>query len=246
MKINTALITGASRGLGKTLATYLAGMGTDLILTARGREDLYRTVQEISFNTVNSGKLMPVPGDVKDPTHRSKLSQIVHDWDGLNLLINNASTLGPTPLPKLKDAALEDVRRAFEINTLSPLALSQELLSHLEKNEGVIINISSDAAVGGYEGWGVYGASKAALDLFSSTMANELRDHNVSVLSIDPGDMRTTMHQAAFPGEDISDRPLPDETLPFWAWLFSQDPASLTGKRFKAQSEQWHLEKELV
>ena len=112
----------------------------------------------------------------------------------------------------------------------------------LKRSGGLVVNISSDAAIGGYEGWGGYGASKAALDLASLTLANELREDGVGVVSVDPGDMRTQMHQAAFPGEDISDRPLPESTLPFWAWLLNQDVLSISGSRYQAQSERWEVE----
>jgi NAD(P)-dependent dehydrogenase (short-subunit alcohol dehydrogenase family) len=121
------------------------------------------------------------------------------------------------------------------------LGLAQEALPLLRQRAGLIVNISSDAARGGYEGWGAYGATKAALDLVSLTLANELRPAGVSVVAVDPGDMRTQMHQAAFPGEDISDRPLPDVTLPFWAWLLGQPPGSVSGRRYEAQADHWEV-----
>jgi len=142
-------------------------------------------------------------------------------------------------MPLLADYPLEGLRRAFEVNTFAPVALVQTLLPFLSTAKGLVVNISSDAAVGGYEGWGGYGASKAALDLISQTLANELQTENIGVVSVDPGDMRTAMQQDAFPDEDISDRPLPNTTLPFWAWLFGQDPAAVSGQRFMAQSEKW-------
>ena len=127
------------------------------------------------------------------------------------------------------------------VNLLAPLGLAQEVVPLLEQSGGLIVNISSDAAVGGYPGWGGYGASKAALDLISVTLANELRDEGIGVVSVDPGDMRTHMQQEAFPGEDISDRPLPEATLPFWAWLLGQNPLAVSGQRYRAQSETWEV-----
>ena len=129
----------------------------------------------------------------------------------------------------------------LETNLVAPIALIQESLSQLEKTRGLIVNISSDASQEGYERWGIYGSSKAALDLASKTLAAELRPRHVSVVSVDPGDMRTRMQQDAFPGEDISDRPLPEVTLPFWAWLVSQDPARITGMRYQAQGTLWEI-----
>jgi NAD(P)-dependent dehydrogenase (short-subunit alcohol dehydrogenase family) len=144
-------------------------------------------------------------------------------------------------MPALAHFPLDGLRQVLEVNTIAPLALVQEMLPFLAASGGLVVNISSDAAGGGYEHWGGYGASKAALDLISTTLANELRDQEVGVVSVDPGDMRTDMHQDAFPGEDISDRPLPEETLPFWAWLFGQEPRSISGQRFQAQADLWQV-----
>ncbi|MEZ4519758.1 MAG: SDR family oxidoreductase [Chloroflexota bacterium] len=156
-----------------------------------------------------------------------------------DLLVNNASTLGPLPMSELLDLAPEDLSRVLNINTVTPLALIQTLRPWLGAGRGLVVNITSDAAVGAYPGWGGYGTSKAALELLSLTLAAEARDEGISVVVVDPGDMRTQMHQDAFPGEDISDRPLPDVTLPFWAWLLGQEPASVSGQRFQAQAELW-------
>ena len=231
--MKTGLITGASRGLGKTLATFLAKQDYRLIITARGREALEQTAQTLrGFTSVTA-----LAGDVRDETHRRTLADA--SQEGLDLLINNASSLGQQPLPSLANYDLGELRQVVESNFISPIALIQTLLPALEKKRGTVINLSSDAALGGYEGWGGYGASKAALDLASHTLANELREKGVAVMSVDPGDMRTTMHQDAFPNEDISDRPLPDVTLPFWAWLLGQDPFTLSGQRFQAQADIW-------
>jgi NAD(P)-dependent dehydrogenase (short-subunit alcohol dehydrogenase family) len=235
----TALITGASRGLGQMLAHFLAGQGYHLILTARGAADLADTAE--ALRPIAAG-IDWLPGDVADSAHRRRLAEAVRQLGRLDVLINNASTLGLTPLPPLAVYPQEAFEQVLEVNLLAPLALVQETLPLLRAAQGVVVNISSDAAIGGYPGWGAYGASKAALDLVSKTLAAELAAAGVSVVSVDPGDMRTAMHQAAYPGEDISDRPLPDETLPFWAWLLAQTPSTVSGRRFQAQAEVWTTE----
>jgi NAD(P)-dependent dehydrogenase (short-subunit alcohol dehydrogenase family) len=232
------LITGASRGLGRTLAHFLAAQGTDLVLTARAARALEDTAQEL---TVYGRRLVPIPGDVADAGHRRQLAQAAADLGQLDLLVNNASILGPSPLPPLADYPLEALEQVLDVNVLAPLGLVQATLPLLRRSRGLVVNISSDAAVGGYPGWGGYGASKAALDLLSLTLANELAGEGVAVVSVDPGDMRTQMHQDAFPGEDISDRPLPEATLPFWAWLLGQERGAINGKRLRAQAEVWAI-----
>ncbi len=232
----TALITGASRGLGSTLAEFLARQNYDLIITARGADGLEAAANRLQDT---AGRILAIAGDVAEPAHRRRLAEQAQSLGGLDLLVNNASDLGPSPLPALADYPLGALSKVFQINVFSPIALVQELLPSLQARRGMVVNISSDAAVGGYPGWGGYGASKAALDLVSLTLANELRPDGIAVVSVDPGDMRTDMHQAAFPEEDISDRPLPDVTLPFWGWLLGQDPIEISGKRLQAQSERW-------
>lgn len=231
-----ALITGASRGLGRTLAHFLAAQGADLVLTARGERALEDTAQEL---VAYGSRIAAVPGDVADAGHRQRLVQAAAELGGLDLLINNASILGPTPLPVLVDYPLAALEQVLAVNVLAPLGLVQAALPLLRARRGLVINLSSDAALGGYAGWGAYGASKAALDLLSLTLSNELAGEGVTVVSVDPGDLRTQMHQDAFPGEDISDRPLPEATLPFWAWLLGQERAAIQGKRLRAQAEVW-------
>ena len=187
-------------------------------------------------------KIIALAGDVGNPQHRQRLVDAVQSLGRLDLLINNASLLGPSPQPELTNYPLETLEQVLDVNVLAPVGLIQDALPLLESSAGLIVNISSDAAVAGYAGWGGYGASKAALDLISVTLANELKESGVAVVSVDPGDMRTAMHQEAFPGEDISDRPLPEVTIPFWAWLFGQEPSTISGQRFQAQSEQWVAE----
>ncbi|MBX3014528.1 MAG: SDR family oxidoreductase [Caldilineaceae bacterium] len=233
-----ALITGASRGLGRVLASFLAAQPYDLILTARGSAALYAAQADLA---TYGGRVIALAGDVSDGAHQLRVAAAVADLGRLDLLVNNASILGPSPQPPLTTYPLETLEQVFAVNVIAPLSLVQTLLPWLRTTHGLVVNISSDAAVGGYAGWGGYGASKAALDLLSLTLANELRDQGVAVVSVDPGDMRTQMHQDAFPGEDIHDRPLPEVTLPFWAWLLAQQPLSLSGRRFQAQGEVWTM-----
>jgi NAD(P)-dependent dehydrogenase (short-subunit alcohol dehydrogenase family) len=160
----------------------------------------------------------------------------------LNLVVNNASELGG--IGPLMEFDVPRFGRIFPVNVGAPLALIQLAVPLLAERHGLIVNITSDAAHGAYEGWGPYGASKAALELLTRTLAIELQDRGVSAVLVDPGDMRTRMHQEAFPHEDISDRPLPDVTAPFWKWLFDQTPADIRGQRFAAQQEdaRWLLQ----
>jgi NAD(P)-dependent dehydrogenase (short-subunit alcohol dehydrogenase family) len=233
-----ALITGASRGLGRLLAGFVAKQGYSLITTARNEVDLLAAADGFGAMGVS---VVSLPGDVSDPAHRRRLVHAAESAGRLDLLVNNASDLGDTPLPPLEEAVPDTFLRVFEVNTLAPLALIREALPLLVRSKGLVVNISSDAALGGYPGWGVYGASKAALDLVSKTLAAELRERGVAVVSVDPGDMRTKMHQDAYPGQDISDRPMPDVTLPFWAWLLSQPPMKLSGMRYQAQASVWEV-----
>ena len=235
----TALITGASRGLGEVIATFLARSGYDLVITARTEGSL----AEVAGRLAREGhRVVARAGDVCDPAYRERLAAAAADLAegrGLDVLVNNASDLGPSPMPALADYPLDSLEAVFRTNVIAPVALVQTLLPQLEARRGLVVNITSDAAVGAYEGWGGYGASKAALELVSRTLAAEIA--GVSVVTVDPGDMRTQMHQDAFPGEDISDRPPPDVTVPFWAWLFAADRAAIDGRRFQAQGESWEL-----
>ena len=233
----TAVVTGASRGLGGVIATYLARSGYDLVVTARRPEPL----EELANRLRKHARVIAISGDVADASHRRAVVAAAGELGGVDVLVNNASELGPSPLPRLAEYPLDELRHVFEINVVGPVALVQEALPLLRRRRGLVVNITSDAAVGAYEAWGGYGSSKAALELASRTFAAELRDDGIAVVTVDPGDMRTEMHQAAFPGEDISDRPLPDTTLPFWVWLFASDPMGVTGQRFQAQGDRWEL-----
>jgi NAD(P)-dependent dehydrogenase (short-subunit alcohol dehydrogenase family) len=165
-----------------------------------------------------------VPGDVTDPTHRDALAAAVSGLGRLDLLVNNASDLGPSPLPRLADVALAAVRRVQETNVIAPLAITQLFLPLLRASAGTVLNVSSDAAVEAYAGWGAYGSAKAALDLLTAVLAAE--EPELAVYSVDPGDMRTEMHQAAFPGADISDRPAPESVVPALLRLITTRPPS--------------------
>jgi NAD(P)-dependent dehydrogenase (short-subunit alcohol dehydrogenase family) len=233
-----ALISGASRGLGAELATFLAAQGYDLILTARGVDELATVAARVRGH---GGNATVIAGDVAEADHRQRLIAAADASGGLDLLVNNASDLGPSPLPALGDLPLAALRRILDVNVVAPLGLVQLALPLLERRHGLVVNISSDAAIGGYPGWGGYGASKAALDLLSLTLAGELKSRGVAVVAVDPGDMRTAMHQAAYPGDDISDRPLPSVTRPFWAWLLGQPPSAVSGCRYRAQDEKWEV-----
>jgi NAD(P)-dependent dehydrogenase (short-subunit alcohol dehydrogenase family) len=215
-RTRNALITGASHGFGRALTEDLAAAGWRVIGDARGRADLQRLAARPGIVTV--------PGDVTDAAHRGELARAIGQLDGLDLLVNNASTLGPSPLPRLADYSADELRTVFEVNVLAPLALTQLLLPALRAVGGAVVNISSDAAVEAYPDWGGYGASKAALDQLSAVLAVE--EPGLAVYAFDPGDMRTDMHQLAFPGEDISDRPEPASVVPALLRLLEKRPAS--------------------
>src|SRR5712691_9098221 len=233
-----AVITGASRGLGFALAEFLARQRWTLIVTARHEVPLREAAKRLE---TAGAHVISIAGDVSHATHRKKIAAEVRRAGRLDLLVNNASELGASPLPPLVEYPLDVLRHVLEINVVAPVALVQLCLPHLKSSRGLVVNITSDAARGGYPGWGAYGSSKAALELVSKTMAGELRAAGVGVVAVDPGDLRTQMHQDAYPGQDISDRPLPDVTLPFWAWLEGQDPLRLTGQRFEAQAAIWEV-----
>jgi NAD(P)-dependent dehydrogenase (short-subunit alcohol dehydrogenase family) len=214
-----AVITGASRGLGLALAGGLAADGYHLIVDARDGAALRAAVAGLP-----AGQVTAVPGDVSDPAHRAELAQLASRLGGADLLVNNAGTLGASPLPALADYPLAELRASFEVNVIAPIALTQLLLPALRASGGAVLNITSDAAVEAYTGWGGYGAAKAALEQASRVLAAE--ENMVRVWWVDPGDMQTTMHQDAFPGEDISDRPLPEAVVPGLRRLIAQRPPS--------------------
>jgi NAD(P)-dependent dehydrogenase (short-subunit alcohol dehydrogenase family) len=212
----TALITGASRGLGLELARGLASKGWTLIIDARSEEALEEAHAELSELI----DVIAVPGDVTNEQHRRALAKAAFEAGGLNALVNNASVLGPSPQPNLLDYPLNVLEEVYRTNTIAPLALIQATRSQLRPGAR-ILNVTSDAGIEPYEGWGGYGSSKAALEHLSAILAAE--NPSLRVYWADPGDMRTQMHQKAFPDEDISDRPLPEESVPGLIELLTND-----------------------
>jgi len=212
----TALITGASQGFGHALLRTLAGLGWDCAVDARDGAALRAA-------TAGVPGVRAVPGDVADPVHRAAL--VAAAGDRLDLLVHNASALGPSPLPALAAYPLDELRRVYEVDVLAPLALTQLALPALGRAPGpTVVVLSSDAAVEPYPGWGGYGSAKAALDQMAAVLAVE--QPGLRVYAVDPGDMRTAMHQAAFPGEDISDRPEPASVVPAVLRLLDERPDS--------------------
>ena len=214
-----AIVTGASRGFGRALTAALLDRGWAVVGDARRASELKTTAREL-----NSTQLIALPGDVTDPSHRDALVGAATTAGPLRLLVNNASRLGPSPQPALSDYPARELSAVYQTNLFAPLALIQAGLPALTDNAGVIVNLTSDAAVEPYPGWGGYGSSKAALDQLSAVLAAEAS--TVPVYAFDPGDMRTEMHQAAFPDEDISDRAEPESVVPALLRLLDTRPAS--------------------
>jgi short-subunit dehydrogenase len=216
-----AVITGASRGLGRALAAGLARAGWDLVIDARDGEALGAAARVIERQAPGV-TVTAIPGDITSPAHRAALAEAAGGRAAL--LVNNAGTLGAAPLPALADYPAGELRDALEVNVVAPVELIQLFLPLLRANGGAVVNITSDAATEPYAGWGGYGATKAALEQASSVLAAE--ETAVRVWRFDPGDLRTDMHQAAFPGEDISDRPLPETVVPAFLRLIGERPPS--------------------
>lgn len=217
--MHTALVTGGSAGLGRALATALGRLGWQVVLGGRDAARLH-----LAAEAVGPGA-HPVGGDVTDPRHRQQLVREVDQLGGrLDLLVNNASTLGPTPLAPLADLSAQGLDEIWSTNVAAPVAMTRALLPALRAARGVLVNISSDAAVEHYETWGGYAASKAALDHLTGTFGAE--NAWLAAYAFDPGDMRTAMQQAAFPGEDISDRPAPETVVAHLVALVHRRPPS--------------------
>jgi NAD(P)-dependent dehydrogenase (short-subunit alcohol dehydrogenase family) len=223
--MSAGIITGASRGLGLELARALAERGWDLVVDARGASVLDAVADELRRRTT----VEAIAGDVADSSHLTSLVATARRLGDLRLVVNNASILGPSPQPVLADYPLDTLNDVFRVNTLAPLELIQLALPHLT-SDARIINVTSDAAVEGYEGWGGYGASKAALDQISNVLASE--HPNLRIYWVDPGDMNTQMQQEAYPGEDVSDRPSPATSVPGLLTLIEGD---LPSGRYKSR-----------
>lgn len=221
----TALITGASRGLGLALARQLGQDGWNLIIDARG----VAALEDARVELARDAHVEAVAGDVTNPSHRQALATAARELGGLDAVVNNAGILGPSPQPSLLAYPLGMLEQLYRANVIAPLGILQAVRNHL-KPGARIINITSDAGVEAYEGWGGYGSSKAALEQLSAILAVE--NPSLQVYWVDPGDMRTQMHQEAFPGEDISDRPLPEESVPGLVTLLE---GNLPSGRYAAQ-----------
>jgi NAD(P)-dependent dehydrogenase (short-subunit alcohol dehydrogenase family) len=213
-----AVVTGASRGLGRALAAALAERGWQVLIDGRDRATLAAAAAELG------GAVSAISGDVSDEGHRRALIDAAARHGRLDLLINNASVLGPSPQPLLGDYPMETLEDVYRVNVFAPVRLVQLALPLLQSSGGRVINVTSDAALQPYEGWGGYGSSKAALEQISNVLSAEHPD--LKIYWVDPGDMNTQMHQEAFPGEDISDRPAPEMSVPGFLRLIEGDEPS--------------------
>jgi NAD(P)-dependent dehydrogenase (short-subunit alcohol dehydrogenase family) len=224
--MSVAIVTGASRGLGRALAGGLAGRGWSLVVDGRDPEALAAAAEELRALEPPGGQVVAIPGDVTDPAHRRALAEAAHALGGLDALVNNAGVLGPSPLPPLASYPLDGLRDVFEVYVAAPLALFQETarLLRAAPGGGRVVFVTSDAAVEPYPGWGGYGAAKAAAERIAAGLGAE--EPSLRVWALDPGDLRTRMHQEAFPGEDISDRPEPEAVVPAFVGLIESDRPS--------------------
>jgi len=219
-----AVITGASRGLGYALALAFGAAGYRLVIDGRDatalRDAAASLTDSIQPGAAPADLVAALPGDIADPAHRAALHAAAASLGGPSLLVNNAGTLGASPLPALADYPAPALRDALEVNVVAPIALTQLLLPDLRRAGGAVLCVTSDAAVEAYAGWGGYGAAKAALEQACNVLAAE--EAAVRVWWVDPGDLRTRMHQDAFPGQDISDRPLPESVTPAFVRLVAE------------------------
>jgi NAD(P)-dependent dehydrogenase (short-subunit alcohol dehydrogenase family) len=228
--MSVAMVTGGSRGLGQALAEGLAAEGWSLVIDGRDAAALGETAARLEPLLATGAAVRALPGDITDEEHRRALVAAAETLGGLDLLVNNAGTLGASPLPSLAHYPLDVLRVALEVNVVAPLGVTQAALPLLLASPRPrLLNITSDAGVEAYEGWGGYGAGKAALEQLGAVLAVELPA--LTVWSVDPGDLRTQMHQAAYPGEDISDRPEPASVVPVLLALIRSDRPS---GRFRA------------
>ncbi|HEY7347349.1 MAG TPA: SDR family oxidoreductase [Ktedonobacterales bacterium] len=227
------LITGSSKGLGRALAHAYAGAGARVVINARGAAALEATRSEL---IAKQAQTLALPADATRPADIARLVDLALSHFGrIDVLVNNAGILGPSPRPNMAEFAAADLAEIFRANTIGPVLMTQAVLPHMLKQQnGLIINITSDAGQTGYPGWGGYGAAKAALELITESWAAELEGTGVRVNAVNPGDLQTEMHQLAFPGEDISDRLDPFSVTDLFLWLASDKAASVTGQRFNA------------
>ncbi len=228
------LITGGSRGLGKALAKAFAAEGAKVVIAARNADTLESAKREIEASGVEA---LALAADMAQPLDITRVvNAAIERFGRIDVLINNAGTLGPTPRPSLLNIDPDALLETFRVNTVGPLRVTQAVLPHMiERGSGLVINVTSDAARGAYPEWGAYGASKAALELIGLTWAAELQGTGVRVVNVDPGDLQTDMQQAAFPGEDIGDRALPESAAPAFIWLASEAGSHVNGERIQAQ-----------
>lgn len=235
------LLTGASRGLGRALALDFARAGAKgLVLVARTPDEL-SNVAKLARRIGNRSTVLPLTADIQSPEEIERIVATTFDrFEGhLDVLVNNASTIGPTPMPLLVDYPLEDFREVLNTNLISPFLFIKKALPALIESHGSIINVTSDAGRHGYPGWGAYGISKFGIEGLSETWAAELADMGVRVNLVDPGDMNTAMHRAAEPGEDYSQWANPEDVTEVFVYLTSDESRNVTGKRFQAQSSEW-------
>ncbi|HLV99134.1 MAG TPA: SDR family oxidoreductase [Ktedonobacterales bacterium] len=229
-----AVITGSSKGLGRALAHAYAGAGARVVINARHAATLEATRNELVAKP--GYQVAALPADVTRPGDIARLVDFaLARYGRIDVLINNAGILGPSPRPDMVDLSAADLAEIFRANVIGPMLMTQAVLPHmLAQKSGLIINVTSDAGQTGYPGWGGYGASKAALELITESWAAELEGTGVRVNAVNPGDLQTEMHQLAFPGEDISDRLDPFTVTDLFVWLASDDAANVTGQRFDA------------
>jgi len=229
-----ALVTGASTGLGETLAGFLGDRGWRLVLTARTEPDLTAVAKKVAGSGTD---VLAIAGDVGDPAHRRRLADGAASLGGLDWLVNNASQMGVSPIRPLLDHPDGVFEAVLRTNVVAPLALAQLVAPLLRERRGLLVNLSSEAAVDVFPCAGIYGASKAALDQASRIMAAETED--VGITFVDPGGMRTRGYEQAEPGFDLSGVPGPEVTLPFWDWLLDRSASEVNGRRYLAQQAGW-------
>jgi len=219
IKNRAAIVTGASRGLGSAIAREYLRAGARLAITARDGAALARTADALG----TYGEVFALAGDVAEPQHAQRLvAETVQRFGGIDILVNNASELGPSPMPPLEMLRRADYERILAVNAVAPLHLAQLALPHLRRVHGIVINVSSDAGVNAYAGWGGYGSSKAALEHWSAILAEEIKGQGVRVLVVDPGDMDTQMHRLAEPGADLSHLPSPEFVAPAFVRMLDE------------------------